>query len=328
MILAGDIGGTSARLACFDLVNGTLRAAAQHTYASADYPGLAPIAAEFAATTSLPVTTACFGVAGPVRGGRVHTSNLPWIIDAIDVGRALGLAQAHLINDLEANAYGIAALEPGDFRLIKPGAPDAAGNAAVVSPGTGLGEAGLYWDGTRHHPFACEGGHTDFGPRNDLEIDLLKYLLGRYERVSYERIVSGPGLLALYEFLRDTGRGRETPAVVAAMATEDPSSVISAFALRNECELCVQALDLFISLCGAETGNAALKFMTTGGVYIGGGIAPKIIDRLAGPLFVEAFTAKGRMRPLLEAMPVRVILNPMAALLGAARYAALQAGWI
>lgn len=327
MILAGDIGGTSTRLAFFDVSAGRLRAAAEKTYPSAQYSGLAPIALAFVETAKLPVAQACFGIAGPIRGGRVETPNLPWVIEAGELGQALGLERALLINDLEANAYGIDTLGPEDFRTIQAGAPGAAGNAAVVSAGTGLGEAGLYWDGTRHQPFACEGGHTDFGPRDDLEGELLVYLRAKYDgRVSYERIVSGPGLLNIYEFLRDSGRGPETPAVAAQMRADDPSSVISQFALRGECPLCLQALEVFVSIYGAEAGNAALKFMATGGLYIGGGIAPKIIDKLAGPLFVEAFNAKGRMRPLLESIPVRVILNPMTALLGAARYAALQSG--
>lgn len=327
MILAGDIGGTSTRLAFFEVSAGRLRAAAEKTYPSAQYSGLAPIALAFVETAKLPVAQACFGIAGPIRDGRVATPNLPWVIDAGELGQALGLERALLINDLEANAYGIETLGPEDFRTIQAGAPGAAGNAAVVSAGTGLGEAGLYWDGTRHQPFACEGGHTDFGPRDDLEGDLLVYLRNKYDgRVSYERIVSGPGLLNIYEFLRDSGRGTETPAVAAQMREGDPSSVISQFALRGECPLCLQALEVFVSIYGAEAGNAALKFMATGGLYIGGGIAPKIIDKLAGRLFVDAFNAKGRMRPLLESIPVRVILNPMTALLGAARYATLQAG--
>ena len=327
MILAGDIGGTSTRLAFFEVVAGRLRVAAEKTYPSVQYSGLAPIALAFVETAKLPLARACFGIAGPIRDGRVRTPNLPWVVDAGELGQVLGLEWAHLINDLEANAYGIGALGPEDFRTIQLGAPGASGNAAVVSAGTGLGEAGLYWDGTRHQPFACEGGHTDFGPRDDLEGELLVYLRNKYDgRVSYERIVSGPGLLNIYAFLRDSGRGAETPAIAAQMREDDPSSVISRFALRGECPLCLQALDVFVSIYGAEAGNAALKFMATGGVFIGGGIAPKIIDKLAGPLFVDAFNAKARMRPLLESIPVRVILNPMTALLGAARYAALQAG--
>ncbi|MGB0126535.1 MAG: glucokinase [Rhodocyclaceae bacterium] len=326
MILAGDIGGTSSRLALFEVRDGKLAAVHEQTYPSAQYPGLAPIVAEFRRTRDAPLSAACFGVAGPIRDGRVKTTSLPWIVDAAELARGVGLDRAFLINDLEANAYGIAVLEPGDFFTLQEGRADPKGNACVVSAGTGLGEAGMVWDGTRHIPFACEGGHTDFGPRDHLEVGLLEHLRAKYGHVSYERIVSGPGLLNIYEFLRDTGWGGELSAVTAQMREQDPSSVISRFGLNGECPMCVQALDMFISLFGAEAGNAALKFMATAGVYLGGGIAPKIIDKLNGPTFTAAFNTKGRMRPLMEATPVRVILNPKTALIGAARYAALQAG--
>jgi glucokinase len=188
-----------------------------------------------------------------------------------------------------------------------------------------LGEAGLYWDGTRHHPFACEGGHADFSPRNELEIELLRYLLRSYAHVSYERVLSGPGLRNIYNFLRDTGRGAECPEVVEAMHTQDPSAVIARAALEESCPLCVQALALFVSLYGAAAGNLALKTMATGGVFVGGGIAPKIIEKLKSPAFMQAFTDKGRLSSVCARIPVKVILNPNTALMGTARYAALQA---
>jgi glucokinase len=224
-----------------------------------------------------------------------------------------------LVNDLEANAYGIAMLELKDFVVLNQGAADASGNAAIVSAGTGLGEAGLFWDGKQHRPFACEGGHTDLAPRNELEVELLRFLLGKFSRVSYERAVSGPGLVNIYNFLRDSGRGQESPDMVEAMRQQNPAAVISKAALDGTCALSVQALDLFVSLYGAEAGNLALKIMSTGGLFVGGGIAPKILPKLTGPLFMEAFTTKGRMSPLLKAMPVRVIMNEKTALLGAAR---------
>jgi glucokinase len=247
------------------------------------------------------------------------------VVDSGVVARELALKSVGLINDLEANAWGIAMLEATDFAVLNEGASDASGNAAIISAGTGLGEAGLYWDGRQHRPFATEGGHTDFAPRNHLEMELLDYLLKQFRRVSCERVVSGPGLLNIYHFLRDSGRGEEPPWLAERMRQQDPAAVVSAAGLNGESELCVQALDLFVSIYGAEAGNLALKVMATGGVYLGGGIAPKIVRKLKDPVFLNAFTAKGRMKPLLQAMPVRVILNPKTALLGAARFATLCA---
>lgn len=322
-ILAGDIGGTSTRLAFFAVADGQLRPVAEMTYRSREHKSLNEIVALFVAAQGQPIEAAAFGIAGPVRGGKVRTPNLAWTIDAAELARDLRLPEVALLNDLEANASGIAVLAPQDFEVLNGGAADAAGNQAVISAGTGLGEAGLYWDGKQHRPFASEGGHGDFAPRTPFEAELLRYLLGRFERVSYERVLSGPGLHNIYQFLRDTGRGKEHPRVAEEMSEQDPSAVITRAALAGESELCVSALDLFVSLYGAEAGNLALKMMATGGVYIGGGIAPKILDKLKGPAFMQAFSAKGRMRPLLESMPVRVIKNDKTALLGAARYAAL-----
>jgi glucokinase len=245
-------------------------------------------------------------------------------VDAGHLAHELGVKTVDLLNDLEANAYGIAALEANDFVVLNHGAPNASGNAAVIAAGTGLGEAGLYWDGTQHHPFACEGGHADFAPQNELQVELLLYLRKKFGHVSWERVVSGPGLHNIYGFLRDTGRGEEPAWLVEAMRQKDPSAVISQAGLEGRSALCAQALDLFVLLYGAEAGNLALKIMATTGVFVGGGIAPKIIRKLQGPAFMEAFAAKGRFKWLLETIPVRVILNDKTALLGAARYAALQ----
>ncbi len=321
-ILAGDIGGTSTRLAFFAVADGQLRSVAEMTYRSREHQSLNEIVAHFVAAQGRPIAAAAFGIAGPVRGGKVETPNLAWTIDAAELARDLRLPTVALLNDLEANASGIAVLAPHDFEVLNGGAADAAGNQAVISAGTGLGEAGLYWDGRQHRPFASEGGHGDFAPRTPLEAELLRYLLGRFERVSYERVLSGPGLHNLYQFLRDTGRGTELPRVAEEMREQDSAAVIARAALAGESELCVSALDLFVALYGAEAGNLALRMMATGGVYIGGGIAPKILDRLKGPAFMQAFVAKGRMRSLLESIPVRVIKNDRTALLGAARYAA------
>lgn len=326
MILAGDIGGTSARLAAFEVARETLRVVAEKTYPSGKYGGLGDIVEEFVAAHALRVVCACFGIAGPVRNGRVKTPNLPWVIEASALARQLGLDAVTLINDLEANAWGIAALGPDDVLILNTGASAAQGNAGVIAAGTGLGEAGLFWDGERHRPFSCEGGHADFAPRDALEVELLRHLTDKFGHVSYERVLSGPGLQDIYEFLRESGRGTETPAVVEALRDQDAAAVIAQAALENRCKLCVDALELFVSIYGAEAGNVALKFMTFAGVYVGGGIAPKIVGKLKDGAFMRAFVAKGRMQPLLESMPVRVILNPKTALHGAARYAALRTG--
>ena len=328
MILAGDVGGTSTRLAFFTVEDGRLNLVLEKDYPSRRHESLDEIVGEFVSHHRLAIEYACFGIAGPVQHGRVETPNLAWVVDQETIARELRIQTAWLINDLLANTYGILALEEKDFAVLNAGSPDATGNAAVISAGTGLGEAGAYWDGKHYYPFACEGGHADFAPRNELEIDLLRYLIERFGHASWERVVSGPGLQNIFDFLRDTGRGEALAWLIAEMEEKDPSAVISQAALEGKSELCVQALDLFISCFGAEAGNLALKFLATGGVFIGGGIAPKIIQRLNGQTFINAFTDKGRFKHLLEAIPVRVILNDKTALLGAARYAGLQASLI
>ena len=325
VILAADIGGTSSRLAVFDVDAGRLRSVVQERYASSEHRRLEDIVRVFQSSHRLRVDHACFAVAGPVIGGRAETPNLPWTVDATALAREVGLTTVGLLNDLEANAHGIAALDATDFLILNPGSPTAIGNRAVISAGTGLGQAGLYWDGREHHPFASEGGHSDFAPRNDLEVELLRHLRRKHGHVSWERVVSGPGLVGIYEFLRDTGRGSEPAWLRDALRTDDPAAVISRAAQDGSSETCRRALDVFASAYGAEAGNVALGVMATGGVYVGGGIAPKIIDTLTQGIFMEAFRAKGRLRGLLEAMPVRVILNDLAALLGAARWAARRA---
>jgi glucokinase len=324
VILAGDIGGTSTRLAVFEVRNNALQPLTESTYPSRAYAGLREIVRHFVAHPGPVIEYASFGIAGPVVDGRVKTPNLPWTVDAGELAAELGLDCTALLNDLEANAHGVAALGSRDLVPLNAGAPGASGNAAVISAGTGLGEAGLYWDGTRHLPFAAEGGHADFAPRNALEMELLRFLLERYEHVSYERVLSGPGLLNIYEFLRDTGRAQESPAVLAFMRTQDPPAVIAQAGLTGICSLCVQALNLFVAIYGAAAGNLALKLKATAGVYLGGGIAPKILEKLKGPAFMQAFTAKGRLSSLCRTIPVQVILNPKTALLGAARFAALR----
>jgi glucokinase len=322
LVLAGDIGGTSARLAYFDTAGGEPALLAEGRFPSREFGGLEEIVGRFAEEHGLQAERACFGIAGPVRHGRVRTPNLPWSVVADELARMLGLAEVQLINDLVANTFGIDLLGPADFAELNQGTADSPGTIAVVSAGTGLGETLAYWDGSAHYPLPGEGGHADFAPRNELEAELLLYLRAEYGRVSTERVVSGPGLRNIYRFLHEVRHQPEAPAVREEMRRGDPAAVISKAALAGTCPLCEQVLDLFVSLYGAEAGNVALRSLATGGVYLGGGIAPKVIERLKGPSFMMAFTAKGRLSPLLETIPVRVILNERTALLGAARWAA------
>lgn len=323
VILAGDIGGTNARLALYEVRAGKLEQVTETVFPSRQFSGLDEIVAKFAAqiTPEQKPDAACFGIAGPVVNGRCETSNLPWVVESTQLAQELELAQVRLINDLEANAWGIAALSGDDLVGLNQMQGQPEGNQAVVSAGTGLGEAGLYWDGKQHHVFACEGGHTDFAPRNDVEMQLLQYLVARFGHVSYERILSGPGLVNVFNFLRDTGHGRPESSLVEQMDSSDPAAIISKAAMEGKCQVCMQALDLFISIYGAEAGNMALKVMATGGVFLGGGIAPKILSKLKGPLFMDAFRSKGRLQRVLESIPVCVITNDKTALLGAARCA-------
>ena len=324
-VLSGDIGGTKTRLAVFEARGQALTSLAEETYSSLEHATFDQVVQKFLHGRELDCKHACFGIAGPVRGGRVETTNLPWVIDAEGIRQDLGLACVSLLNDLEANAWGIPVLDDDDFFVLNSGSADACGNASVISAGTGLGEAGLYWDGVRHCPFASEGGHSDFSPRNELEMALLSFLSDRYGRTSWERVLSGPGLANIHEFLRSYRQSAPPAWLVDEMRTGDPSAAISAAALEERDPVCVEALDLFVNLYGVEAGNHALKIMATGGVYIGGGIAPKILEKLQGPSFMEGFLDKGRMRPLLQSMPVRVILNDRTALYGPALFMANRA---
>ena len=323
-VLAGDIGGTKTRLAVFDVTGTRLQTVAEEVYPSRDYRTFAEIVQRFLAEQKCGCEAACFGVAGPVRNGVATTTNLPWQLVADDLGDELEISQVTLLNDLEATAWGIQALDRDDFCVLQEGDRDPAGNAAVIAAGTGLGEAGIYRDGQHQRPFATEGGHTDFSPANELEYALLCFLRRQFAHVSWERVLSGPGLVNLHAFLREY-RSSEVPGWLAeSMRTGDPAAVISQAALQQRDEICIEALDLFVHFYGVEAGNLALKMMATGGVYLGGGIAPKIIEKLKGDPFMQGFRSKGRMQPLLESMPVQVILNDRTALFGPALYGALS----
>jgi glucokinase len=328
MILAGDIGGTHSRLALFDVSAKQYAPVSLTVFPSNQYPSLDAIAAKYVEANQVHPEAACFGIAGPVVNGRVETTNLPWKVESQSLAAELRIPEAILINDLEANAWGIPALAAKDLILLNRVAPPADGNQAVISAGTGLGEAGIYWDGSSHHVFACEGGHSDFAPRNDLEVELFRSLQKQFGRVSYERLLSGPGLVSIFNFLRDSGRGAEPEWLREQIKNSDAAAAISraaASATGEKCPLAEQALDVFIAIYGAEAGNLALKLLAIGGVFVGGGIAPKILPKLLNSsAFIQAFVSKGRMQPLMDKIPVKVIVNDETALLGAARYAAMN----
>jgi glucokinase len=326
LILAGDIGGTKTHLALFSLEGEKLQAKLKKTFPSKQYPGLEPVVEEFLAGNKLSISHAAFGIAGPVVDNKVKTPNLPWMIDAGKIARLFKVGPVALLNDLEAGAYGIFTLEPHELFTLNEGVSGRRGNKVLIAAGTGLGEATLYDDGRHYHPLASEGGHGDFAPRDEMEIDLLRYLIKKFGHVSYERVVSGPGIANIYAFLRDSGRIDEPGWLKEKIAAaEDASAVISQDGLAGNSTISVQTLDLFVSVYGAEAGNLALRGKAIGGVYVGGGIAPKLIAKLKDGAFMRAFLDKGRYRELLSSMPVHVILNDQTALQGAAFYAAFRA---
>ena len=325
MILAGDIGGTNARIATFAVEGGRLSLAIERIYPTRDHPNLESALREFLKGGIEKPSAACFGIAGPVRNNRAEMPNLGWVVDGASLAEVAGVERVAVINDLEANAYGVAALDAKDFEVLNAGASDASGNAAVVSAGTGLGEAGLFFDGKGWRPFACEGGHVDFAPADELQTEMLVWMRKQHPHVSWERVLSGSGIFSIYRFLRESGRGTEEPWLTAALESGDPSPPIVRAALEKKSPLCEMTMRIFVSAYGAEAANLALKIMATGGIFIGGGIAPRILNLLKAPTFMNAFLRKGRMNELLERIPVKVILNDSTALIGAARAAALSA---
>ena len=324
MILAGDIGGTKTVIARYEESGGSLLQLHAATYHSRDFKSLETILAAYLKDSpGLAPRAGCFGVAGTVLDGKSHTTNLPWQLDEHVLARAIGASRVKLLNDLEATGYGILQLPAEELCVLNPGSrPGRRGTAAVIAAGTGLGEAILYWDGQRHHPIASEGGHVDFAPRTDQEIELLRYLRAKIGgRVSLERVLSGPGFHDIYCFLRDSGHAAESPQLAALFRTEDPNPTITRLGLAGEDPLCVATLQLFSTLYGAGAGNLALKCLATGGVFVGGGIAPKILPVLQDGSFLRGFTDKGRFTEFMRSIEVSVALNPAAALIGAAHYA-------
>ncbi len=321
MILAGDIGGTKTNLAYFQMAEGRLRVVRDFSYPSQEFDSLEEVVEKFRTAFPAEIKAAAFGVAGPVVDGRTEATNLSWIVDSRNLAGMLNLEQVGLINDLQATAYGILQLGDEDMLVLNKGVPQRNATIGVIAVGTGLGESALVWDGKRYHAIASEGGHSDFAPRNETEIEVLRFLKRELHRVSYERVLSGPGLRNLYRFFRSGSGSAEPEWLTQAMANGDASAAISDAALNGKDIVCNQALDAFVSLYGAEAGNLALKFLTTGGFFVGGGIAPKILAKLRGGAFMKEFLDKGRYSPLLTNIPVSVVLNDKTALLGAAQYA-------
>lgn len=322
MILAGDIGATKTSLAYFSIHENVLQAEVAKSYPSRQHRSLGEIVKAFVGEHPAGVSAAAFGIAGPVFEGRSRLTNLGWDVDARTLASILDLETVGLLNDLEATAYGVLRLQPSDVVTLNAGHPVSRGAIAVIAAGTGLGEGGLVWDGTRYRAIPSEGGHVDFAPRNPLEIELLRYMLRKHKHVSCERLVSGPGLFELYQFCR---LGSDLPEPVwlrESLVSGDPSAAVSEAALQRKDQVCEETLHLFVTLYGAEAGNLALKLLATGGVYVAGGIGPKIVAKLQDGTFLEAFAAKGRYESFLRELPVHVVLNERTALLGAAHFAA------
>jgi glucokinase len=330
MILAGDVGGTKVHLALYNFVGGRLVSVRDHKFPAHEFGTLDEVVKAFQAQgkDEPEIVAACFGCPGPVRDGRLKLTNLPWTLDARDLQKSLGIEHIFLINDLEANGYGIPELAPESLYTLCEGDAQSVGHRGLVSAGTGLGEALLIWDPKTkgHLPLPSEGGHADFSPRNDREIALLQYLRKTLNgRVSWERVVSGIGIKNIYAFLRDDQKMEEPKWLAERMASEDPNAVIGQCAEDGSIEICHETLQMFAAAYGAEAGNVALKVLAMGGIYLGGGIAPKIMKTMENGEFTKAFLDKGRLSPLLHSVPVRIILDDTCALLGAAAFAEARA---
>ncbi len=323
MLLAGDIGGTKTNLAIFPLDGEPRVPLVEATFPSGQYKSLEALVAEFLSRNNVTIERASFGVAGPVVAGQAKVTNLPWSMDEQRLQEALHIPKVRLLNDLDAMAHGVPFLQPEDLYTLNTGKAVPDGTLAVIAPGTGLGEAFLTWEGDHYHAHASEGGHTDFAPTNSSEMELLRYLLGRFDHVSYEHVGSGIGLPNIYAYFKEIVSLAEPAWLTAQLATtSDPTPIIIAAALdkTRDSELCSATLRTFVSILGAEAGNLALKVLANGGVYIGGGIPPRILPHFMDETFLHAFQAKGRFTQMLANIPVHIVTNPKLALLGAARH--------
>ena len=346
MIVAGDIGGTKTHLALFDWKKDRVDPVRLESFHSADYTSLEDMLTEFLAPPTAPqsiddvaaekgdaveverpaekpqkIDAACFGIAGPVIDNRCQTTNLPWVVDGATLAKQFDIPRVKLLNDLEAMAYGVLLLRPDEVEVLNAGTPPAQNQAlALIAAGTGLGESILFWNGSRYQPMPSEGGHADFAPNNDNEIELLRHLRSSYLHVSYERVLSGPGLHAIYDYVRDSKKNEPTW-LAEQIKAGDPAAAIAEAGLKGQADIAKQALDLFASIYGAEAGNLALKGMTLNGVYVGGGIAPKLLAKLKDGTFMKSFTNKGRYKRVMSSIPVKVVMNQKTPLLGAASVA-------
>lgn len=322
ILLAADIGGTKTDLALYVINKQSFTLLQEDIYESQKWDSFSKMAKDFIDTASVVPQRISIAAAGPVRHGKVKLTNLNWMLDADALREELDVEEVLLLNDLEAKAYGLAMLGDGELLQIYAGNTHTEGNGAIIAPGTGLGEGGLFWDGETFHPFATEGGHTDFAPRTELDIELLRYLQRQWEHVSWERIISGMGIYNIYQFLRDA-KGLEEPAWLGEkIAASDHSQVIGEH--RKTVKICQESIELFVRYLAIEASNLALKLKATGGIFIGGGITPKIWDDNTKGIFLEHFFQVGRLQPLIEAVPVYLILNNRTAVLGAVYYGSYQ----
>ncbi|MFN4763154.1 glucokinase [Gillisia sp. Q332] len=321
-VLAADVGGTKTNLSLYQIDDGALQPIKQKSYSTKEHSSFQEIVKKFKNEDLPEIDSLCLGVAGPVNKGVVKGTNFPWIIDEKEIRRELGIRNVEMINDMEANAFGLGALEDSDFEEIRKGA-EVAGNAVIISPGTGLGEAGLFWNGKAYHPFATEGGHSEFSPRNQFDADLWHFLHKKYGLVSWERIISGSGIYDIYQYLIHSKGIKEPTWFKERILHEDPAAVISAAAMEGNYPVCKETIDLFVRYLATEANQFALKTKATGGIFIGGGIVPKIIKTIDKEIFNQNFIKSDRMEHLLELMPVKAILNEKTATYGAALYGAM-----
>lgn len=322
IILAADVGGTKTELALFEIKNGKLISYKNQRYKTSSHQSFVKAIHEFHDDKSLKINCACLGVAGSVDGDKVSGTNFAWEIDAKKLEKDLKIKKILLINDLKANAYGLSALKKNDFKSICNG-EKSTGNAVVISPGTGLGEAGMFWDGSKFHPYASEGGHCNFAPRTDLDVDLFKFLNKKFDHVSWERVISGQGILNIYEFLRQYRKEKEPKWLMENLKANNSAKIISASALEKKDKICIETMQLFLKYLAVEASELALKGKATGGIFIGGGIVPKILPLIDKKEFYANFINVGRMKNLLKTIPVKIVLNDKTALMGAAYYAAM-----